>query len=539
MPGETEWLEFKEAKASFNSDELGKYFSALSNEANLKGKQEGWLIFGVTDSLPRSIVGTRYRINQTGLDSLKQEIAQQTNGFTFQEIHVLSTSDGRVVMFQIPPAPRGIPVSCKGHYYGRNGESLAALSLDELETIREQVSDHDWSAEVCDDATVYDLDEDALAVAQEKFRLKNLKTRFGQSVSQWDTTTFLDKAKLTINGAITRTAILLLGKPESAHFLSPHPAQITWKLDSDEQSYEHFGPPFFLSVEEVFRRIRNISFRIQPFSSLIPVELTKYDSKIILEALNNCIAHQDYAQNSRVIVVERTDRLIMSNAGGFYDGTVEDYVLHDRTPERYRNPFLTQAMVSLDMIDTVGSGIRRMFVEQMRRFFPLPEYDLGDRNHVQITIYGKLIDENYSRILMENQDLALSDAIQLDRVQKKQTIEKQTAASLRKRKLIEGRYPNLFVSAGIAQTTGNQVEYTKHRAFNNKYYVDLVLQFLIQHGKACPEDIQVLLADKFSDLLDDAQRRNKVRNLLQKMARGKMIQNNGTRGRNACWVLMR
>jgi len=75
LPAETECIEFKEAKGDYGFDRIGKYFSALSNEANLHGKPAGWLIFGVTDSLPRKIVGSNYRLTLPGLDHLKEEIA--------------------------------------------------------------------------------------------------------------------------------------------------------------------------------------------------------------------------------------------------------------------------------------------------------------------------------------------------------------------------------------------------------------------------------------------------------------------------------
>lgn len=339
LPTETEWLEFKEAKDTFNNDDLGKYFSGLSNAANLKGQHSAWLLFGIKDK-PRIIVGTNYRTDFARLNSLKHEISQHTNGLSFQEIYELFTSEGRVLMFQIPAAPAGMPTSWKGHYYGRVGESLGPLSIQELDTIRKQVQGVDWSAQVCPDATIEDLDEEALLIARSKFQNKHSEIRVGKDLDKWDLATFLDKAKLTKKGLITRTAILLLGKPESTHFLNPHPAQISWKLVAEESAYAHFGPPFFLTVEDVFKQIRNIKFRFQPRNQLIPIELSKYDPQIILEALNNCIAHQDYTQNARIIVVEKMDRLNLQNIGKFYDGTVDDYVLHDRTPEKYRNPFL-------------------------------------------------------------------------------------------------------------------------------------------------------------------------------------------------------
>ncbi len=539
MPSEMEWLEFKEAKANYSFDELGKYFSALSNEANLKGKHSGWLIFGIRDKAPREIVGTLYRRNHKDLESLKHEIARETGSITFQEIYELHFPEGRVILFQIPAAPAGIPTSWKGHFFGRDGESLVPLSIQELEAIRAQVASADWSAGICPDAGIAELDDEALRVAKTKFQKKHTRTRFAQEIDTWDTPTFLEKAKLTRNGKLTRTAILLLGKSEAAHHLTPHPAQITWKLDEEEQAYEHFGPPFLLTVEDVFSRIRNIRFRIQPFNRLIPIELTKYDSTIILEALNNCIAHQDYTQNARIILIEKGDRLILQNIGGFYDGTVEDYVLRGRTPERYRNPFLAQAMVHLDMIDTMGMGIRRMFLEQRRRFFPLPEYDLHDPNHVYMTVFGKLIDENYSKILIEEENLTLQEVIALDKIQKKETISQEAARLLRRKKLIEGRYPNLFVAAKIAQVTASKADYTKHRAFDKKYYKDLILQFLDQHGEATPADLKRLIEDKLSDLLTESQKKAKVRNLLQEMVKEGVIENVGGRGLGARWILCR
>jgi len=145
--GEREWIEFKEARVSFDSGKLGKYFSALANEANLKGKDCAWLVFGVRDR-DGKIVGSQYRTNRANLDNLKAEIANETtNRTTFIEIHELSLPEGRVIMFQIPAAPRGIPIAWKGHWYGREGESLNALSVQEFDQIRSQAGD--WSAQVC------------------------------------------------------------------------------------------------------------------------------------------------------------------------------------------------------------------------------------------------------------------------------------------------------------------------------------------------------------------------------------------------------
>ena len=166
LPGETEIVEFKEANTSYDFTKLGKYFSALCNEANLKGKQEAWLVFGI-ENKKRNITGSLYRHNNRPfLDSLKGEIANKTtNRITFIEIHELNLPEGRVVMFQIPAAPRGIPIAFDGHYYGRDGEELSPLNTEEYERIRLQATQTDWSAGICEGATLNDLHPAAIAPA--------------------------------------------------------------------------------------------------------------------------------------------------------------------------------------------------------------------------------------------------------------------------------------------------------------------------------------------------------------------------------------
>ena len=75
LPSETEWMEFKEAKNNYTFNTLGKYFSALGNEANLKGKPFGWLIFGVEDKTG-NIIGTNYRSDRPKLDSRESAVCK-------------------------------------------------------------------------------------------------------------------------------------------------------------------------------------------------------------------------------------------------------------------------------------------------------------------------------------------------------------------------------------------------------------------------------------------------------------------------------
>ena len=536
LPSANEWVEFKEAKNKFNMDDIGKYFSALSNEAKLKGQNFGWLVFGVEDE-NKDIVGSQYRMGRASLDKLKQEIAEHTTSrLTFVEIHEFQYEEKRVIVFQIPPALRGIPTAWKGHYYGRNGGSIGALSLHELEVIRSESKDDDWSKGICEGATIDDLEPEAIKVARERYKVKNPKLT--NDVDDWDDITFLNKAKIIINGKITRTAMILLGKDESSYKLSAV-VQITWILkdrDGLEIDYEHFSMPLLLTADEVFSKIRNLNYRYMTGETIFPIEITQYDPYVIREALHNCIAHQDYELKGRINIVENPEHLIFSNVGNFIPKTIRNAIERDAPSEFYRNKLLTQAMVNLSMIDTIGSGIKKMFLTQRKRNFPMLDYELSEADKIIVRITGKIIDLNYSKILHERDDLDLNDVILLDKVQKNKPITLKESHMLRERKLIEGRYPNIYVSSGIAAIENEKAAYIRNRALDKGYYKKLILDFIDEYGFATRSDIDSLLMSKLSDTLNIEKKRRKIKNLIYEMANKDLtIKNDGT-SRKSRWI---
>ena len=80
---------------------------------------------------------------------------------------------------------------------------------------------------------------------------------------------------------------------------------------------------------------------------------------------------------------------------------------------------MVQAMVNLNMIDSLGYGIYMINTEQRNRYLPLSDYILNDKQKVVLQVYGNVIDENYSKLLIERADLPLMKVILLDKVQKK------------------------------------------------------------------------------------------------------------------------
>lgn len=537
-PRESEWLEFKANR--YDAQTIGEYLSALANSACLLGKPRGYLVFGIEDGT-HAVVGTSFdpqaEVGQ-GNQLLPIWLAVLLSPKLGFEIHTCQYQGQRVVVFEVHPA-FDRPVEFRGRAYVRNGSSKAALSGYPDKERAIWTRRVDWSAQVCEQATLADLDPLAIAEARRQFAEKN-KTKLERltELADWDDATFLNKAKLTVRGSVTNAALLLLGREESATLLAPAVARISWILKNErneELDYEHFGPPLLLNVNKVLARIRNLTVRELPDGTLFPVELTQYDPWVIREALHNCIAHQDYGLRGRVQVVETPHALLLTNVGGFLPGRVEVVIDQDAPLEIYRNPFLAEAMVGLNMIDTQGGGIKRMFQTQRRRFFPLPDYDLSQPERVVVTLRGRILDVRYTRLLMAQGELDLGTIMLLDKVQKGQRIDVDEAKRLKAAKLVEGRYPNLLVAGSVAAATGDKAQHIRNRGFDNRYYRDLIVDLVREHQPVSREDIDKLLLNKLPEVLSAEQKASKVHNLLTSLS-GKSIQNVGTRQASK-WVL--
>lgn len=537
-PHETEWLEFKATRLA--PHELGEYISALANSACLASKPRGYLVFGVDDD-SHDICGTSFRPRSekaAGNQDLLIWLATQLQPNVDFEVREFPAKGKQVVLFGVGPAIDQ-PVRFRGRAFIRVGTSKTLLSNYPAKERAIWARRVDWSAQICKGATLSDLDPAAIQAARDQYRVKHPDR--AADLQEWNDTVFLNKAKVTVRGAVTNAAIILLGREESAALISPAVAKISWVLrdeDGIEIDYQHFGPPFLLAVSRVQQRIRNLIVRALPSGSLFPAELTQYDDWVIREALHNCIAHQDYGLLGRINVVESPDRLALTNVGSFLPGSIEAVIEQDAPPEVYRNPFLADAMVNLNMIDTQGGGIKRMFLKQRARSFPMPDYDLSDPSRVAVTILGRILDEKYTRLLMERTDLNLGTVTLLDKVQKRAPVSREEHKRLKALRLVEGRYPNLIVSGRIAAAVGEKARYVRYRGLDDKYYLDLICELIRRHEPVDRREIDRLLVGKLPEVLSNKQKDHKIHNLLSRLSREGVIFNEGSR-RSPRWRIAR
>jgi ATP-dependent DNA helicase RecG len=539
---ENEVVEFKEANNDYDKKKIGQYFSAISNEANLKGFQHGWLVFGVRNN-DRKIVGSDYR-NSKGLQTLKHEISTgTTGGISFTDIfEVYPSVDGekrRVVMFQIPAAATAIPTGWQNHYYGRNGESISALSVAEQDRIRGQEK-KDWSKQTIEGATIDHLDKTAIATARQKYKEKMDRQHISDEVDSMSDIDFLTKLKLIINGKITNAAMVLLGN-EDYDYLFSTPPETSWRLydsSNNVKDYEIFKIPYITVSDRIFKNIRNLTYRYMPNQlTLFPTETRQYDMWLLRELMNNSIAHSDYSIGGRIYLNEFEDSLILTNPGTFLPGGIEPILKPSYNPPFYRNQLLAEAMGKFNMIDTQTMGIRRVFKIQQERYFPLPDYDLSIPRQVGVVVYGKILDENYTRVLFDNPDFDLTTVYLIDLVQKHKQITKEAVQYLRKLGVVEGKLPNIYISASVAKVIDEKAQYIKNKGFDDAFYEKLIVEYLTKWGKAAKKDLVDLLFDKLPNVLDSTQKKYKIGNILQKMRKDGVLDTDNTNQRLSNWIL--
>ncbi|WP_026978985.1 ATP-binding protein [Flavobacterium tegetincola] len=522
-----EWKEFKSLKNAVAGNERNDIISYISAISNMQG---GNLIIGIQDKT-LNIIGIQ-DFSGYNIDNIRYRINGNCTNLDIENFHVkefqASDTNKTIWVFNIPKHQFRLPVYAHKKTWQRIDDNLVEMTKARLDAILTQIQiNEDWSKVIINEATIEDLDKDAIEKARVEFKKRNPK--YATEADNWNNYDFLNKAKLTIKGKITRTALILLGKDESEHFLDSS-VKIRWNLktvDNQDKDFEIFSIPLLLSVDEVYKKIRNLKYRYLRDGTLFPDEVLRYEPFNIRESLNNAIAHQDYSKGARINVVEfEDDHLVFSNYGSFLPKSVEDVVLNDTPEEVYRNPFLVEAMKNLDMIETQGGGIRKIFNFQKQRFFPLPDYNFND-NRVKVTIIGKILDENFAKILIKNSSLGLDEIILLDKVQKQKEITDEEFKHLKKLNCIEGRRPNIYLSYNIVGTTNDeslQAEYLANRSFDDAHFKEMIIEYLKKWGKTKRNKIDNLIIPKLSTALTAEKKKNKVTNYLSALRiEGKIV----------------
>ena len=512
-----EWKEMKNLKNLFAGDEKNDVISYVAAIDNMEG---GHLVIGVQDKT-LEIVGTdlsKFNLNaQSAVWKLLEHCTNlSSEGLSIDE-YTTEDSHKTVWIIHIPKHLPRRPVYAHKKAWQRVEDSLVEMTQERLAAILEEpvFEAKDWSAEIVPNAVLTDLDELAVAKARVMFKKVHASKIPAEEIDAWTVEELLSNSGIMIDGKLTRAAIILLGKPVSVFKLRPAVVEVTWTLRDERQEvvdYEHFTAPFILTVDQILSKIRNLTMRELPGGTLFPETMKQYDDYTIREALHNAIAHQDYTLQQRINFVENPGYLYYANGGSFIPGTLQN-VLTTKGPQRYfRNECLCRAMVNFNMIDTVSRGIKKMFNEQWKRHFPMPDYEIDALNkEVGVKIYGNTINEKYTELLKENNTLTLGDCILLDAVQKRHRISEKDVVALLNRGLLEGDTSEYNISLDIAKKTRQLPYYTHNRGLDKAKLQHMILQYLQNAGSVGAK------RDAIFDYLRDVLPRNKTSEQQERM----------------------
>jgi ATP-dependent DNA helicase RecG len=490
---EHECLEWKTASSDFNFDDIGKYFSALSNEANLANKQTAHLIFGLSNDI--KLLGTQYRQNKgRKLSNLNHEIADQTNGrISFSGIDELKIQTKRVLVFSVPPAPAGIPTAWKGHYYAREGESLVALSLEKLERIRLQ-NQADWSVLPCVNTGIVDLDVDAISYLRKKLAEVKQDKKWLSCSSE----SLLGSLGLLTNKVPNNTCLLFLGKREVADRFFLDRNKISWKYTDSKNSIEERlklieqKSPLILVLDKIVTNINRFNHVLQDFD-LFRSEIEQYDKKSIEELLVNAIAHRDWKINFWIEVLQTPDGLEFRNPG-IFRADLNAVLAHNQSVP-YLNPCMSEFLQHLNLMEKERGGLQKVYEAQLRRGVSVQKIERGNR--VDFILEGQVKNKDFAKLVLQQSDITLDDLLLLDKIVSGKNIVGKDISKEEKKKLVEHGYIKIsgrstqrcFVSSKLSKSIGRSGLDVRSDLSKNRVKGDII-KHINKHGSIKLKDLR-------------------------------------------------
>lgn len=515
MGTEHEWLDFKHAETNFEFDKLGKYFSAISNEANLAGESCGWLVFGLEDST-LDIKGTNYLPTPAARTKIIGDIAAKLNTrSSFLEIHEYVSPEGRVLLFEIPAAPRNIPVEWKGFGYCREGESIMPLSTEKRERIRKQKPE-DWSAFPAEGTTVDDLDEDAVQYLREKLS----EVKKDKSYLKVPLVNLLNRLSLLTNGVPNNTALIFLGKTEVAKRYHPEVYKLAWKYEDKANNIvlrKIFEAPLIDKLELVQDEIERFNTQLADLD-LFRRDIKQYDRGAIEELLINGLVHRDWSINLWNEIYQTPLEIRFTNFGIFHADLLLAITKNHRPP--YSNPSMADFLQHINLMEREGGGLRRVYSTQLGRGVRVISEFLNnfDPPRVDFILKGKVENIDFAKlVLAAENEIEIFDLLLLDKIigGKNKVGEDLTiddAERLRQTGYIEIRgrkHRKCFVSATLADSIGKRGDYVRKKGFTKDQKITMIMNTFDEYGKVKMKDVYDLFPDDAQSSL-----RNLMKNLV-------------------------
>lgn len=490
------------------------YVTALCNE---KG---GSLVIGMEDKYPHKVVGTRQNENSTG--ELEANIYRDTG--IRPKIYELYEDEaekkGRVLVIDVPPRPAGTVFKFEDVPLMRVGEELKPMS-DEVYLSIIQENEPDFSQQICRDATLDDLDPDALSVLKEKYARKQNNPIFLTLSNRQ----ILSDLQLITDEGVTNAAVILLGKEDFIKRVYPQASVMLEYRHSESQiTFDNrisYSQPFFIMIDRLWHDIdlRNGKFQIKEGPYIFDVPY--FNEEVIRESINNAITHRDYTRHSETVIKQYPQKLIVTNAGGFPHGVTIDNIL--TVPSTPRNRLLAYVLSKTGIVERSGQGVDKIFYRTLSEGKEAPDYSGSDAFNVELILSAIIQDkafalfiESVQQNLAEDNKLSVFEIVVLDKIRRNEkttALDKAVIKQLMDRNLIEKRGKtngiHYILCRSYYEFTGNTAEYSKKSDWNTSQVTSIIIPFLTKYNKAKMGD--------FVKLLDGHLTRRQVRVYIQHM----------------------
>lgn len=490
------------------------YVTALCNE---KG---GSLVIGMEDKYPHKVVGTRQNENSTG--ELEANIYRDTG--IRPKIYELYEDEaekkGRVLVIDVPSRPAGTVFKFEDVPLMRVGEELKPMS-DEVYLSIIQENEPDFSQQICRDATLDELDPDALSVLKEKYARKQNNPIFLTLSNRQ----ILSDLQLITDEGITNAAVILLGKEDFIKRVYPQASVMLEYRHSESQiTFDNrisYSQPFFIMIDRLWHDIdlRNGKFQIKEGPYIFDVPY--FNEEVIRESINNAITHRDYTRHSETVIKQYPQKLIVTNAGGFPHGVTIDNIL--TVPSTPRNRLLADVLSKTGIVERSGQGIDKIFYRTLSEGKEAPDYSGSDAFNVELILSAIIQDkafalfiESVQQNLAEDNKLSVFEIVVLDKIRRNEkttALDKAVIKQLMDRNLIEKRGKtngiHYILCRSYYEFTGNTAEYSKKSDWNTSQVTSIIIPFLTKYNKAKMGD--------FVKLLDGHLTRRQVRVYIQHM----------------------
>lgn len=490
------------------------YVTALCNE---KG---GSLVIGMEDKYPHKVVGTRQNENSTG--ELEANIYRDTG--IRPKIYELYEDEaekkGRVLVIDVPSRPAGTVFKFEDVPLMRVGEELKPMS-DEVYLSIIQENEPDFSQQICRDATLDELDPDALSVLKEKYAKKQNNPIFLTLSNRQ----ILSDLQLITDEGVTNAAVILLGKEDFIKRVYPQASVMLEYRHSESQiTFDNrisYSQPFFIMIDRLWHDIdlRNGKFQIKEGPYIFDVPY--FNEEVIRESINNAITHRDYTRHSETVIKQYPQKLIVTNAGGFPHGVTIDNIL--TVPSTPRNRLLADVLSKTGIVERSGQGIDKIFYRTLSEGKEAPDYSGSDAFNVELILSAIIQDkafalfiESVQQNLAEDNKLSVFEIVVLDKIRRNEkttALDKAVIKQLMDRDLIEKRGKtngiHYILCRSYYEFTGNTAEYSKKSDWNTSQVTSIIIPFLTKYNKAKMGD--------FVKLLDGHLTRRQVRVYIQHM----------------------